>query len=221
VTPESSPLIAFGPQNSADVAKLLEGAGIALHAGSHPVSFEDHKLRLVPEDTITADAVVAMPDLEGPALAGLPAEPSGFIPVDEACRIQGCEREFAAGDATNFPVKQGGIAAQMAHAAARAIGVELDALVDAKPFSPTLDGTLVTGSGAHHLRQSLEMGTREGSLHHLSPIWEPMAKVSAPFLTEYLAEHADFGTSSGELKSDEVAEGLRGDWERPAPATES
>jgi sulfide:quinone oxidoreductase len=216
VTPEESPLVSFGPRNSADVAKLLEGAGITVLAGSRPTEWSDHELRLVPDRVITADEVVALPDLAGPAVPGLPGDSSGFISVDDACRVRGGEREFAAGDASDFPVKQGGIAAQMAHAAVRAIAVELDVLVDAKPFSPTLDGTLLTGNGAHHLRQSLAMGTREGSLHHLSPSWLPMTKVSAPFLSDYLAEHSDFPSSSGELESDRIVEDLKGDWESRA-----
>lgn len=217
VTPESSPLVAFGAHNSADVAQLLDNAGIEVHTGRHPESFEDRELRLVPDGAVPADEVVAMPTLEGPAIPGLPSDQDGFLPVDEACRITGCEREFAAGDATNFPVKQGGVAAQMANAAVRAIAVEIDVLVDAKPFRPTLDGTLLTGKGAHHLRQSLVMGTSETSQHQLSPDWLPLAKVTAPFLVDYLGEHSDFPGSSGELRSDEVAESVSGDWERRPP----
>jgi sulfide:quinone oxidoreductase len=208
VTPESTPLIAFGPQNSDDVAKLLESAGIAVHASSHPVRFEDHELAIVPEGTVPADEVVAMPDLEGPAIPGLPADPAGFIPVDDACRIVGREREYAAGDATNFPVKQGGIAAQMAQAVARAIAVDVGALVDAKTFRPTLDGTLLSGKGAHHLRQSLAMGSHEERGHQLRATWIPLEKVNATYLIDYLAEHTAFPGASGELDSDEVASGL-------------
>ncbi|HEX6116718.1 MAG TPA: FAD-dependent oxidoreductase [Solirubrobacterales bacterium] len=217
VTPESAPLVAFGTRNSADVANLLESAGIQVRTGEHPVAFEDGELRLIPEGAVAADEVVAMPTLEGPSIPGLPADQSGFIPVDEACRIEGHEREFAAGDATNFPVKQGGIAAQMAHAAVRAIAVELGALSDAEPFRPTLDGTLLTGKGAHHLHQSLTLGvSEESSRQHLSSTWLPMAKVTAPFLVDYLAEHSDFPSGRGELRSDEIAEGLSDEWERPA-----
>jgi hypothetical protein len=113
-------------------------------------------------------------------------------------------------------VKQGGIAAQMATAATRAIAVDLGVLVDARAFRPTLDATLLTGKGAHHLRQSLVMGVSEPARHQLSPTWLPLAKVTAPYLCDYLAEHSDFPSGKGELESDEIAEGLTEDWERGA-----
>jgi hypothetical protein len=88
-------------------------------------------------------------------------------------------------------------------------------LVDAKPFSPTLDGTLLTGKGAHHLRQSLVMGRHENRGHQLRASWLPLAKVTAPFLIDYLADHSDFPGASGELKGDEVASELSSDWDGP------
>ena len=53
--------------------------------------------------------------------AGLPHDAEGFVPVDEHGRVAGCDRVFAAGDVTDFPLKQGGLAAQQADAAADAI----------------------------------------------------------------------------------------------------
>ena len=192
VTPESAPLVAFGPDNSAEVARLLDEEAIETIAGTYPSRLADGRLELVPEGSIPVDEVVAMPRLEGPAIEGLPKDEAGFIPVDERCRVEGREREYAAGDATSFPVKQGGLAAQMAAAAARAIAADLGKLGDAEPFRPTLDGTLLTGRGAHHLRQSLVLGTGDPEAHRAQDEWLPLAKVTAPFLTDYLAEHAGF-----------------------------
>ncbi len=45
----------------------------------------------------------------------------GFIPIDPHCRVCGLEHVYAAGDATDFAVKHGGIAAQQADTAAEAI----------------------------------------------------------------------------------------------------
>ena len=214
VTSESSPLAAFGTHSSADVARLLEGAGIDLIEDRYPLDYASGELRLVPDGMVEVDEVVAMPQLEGPAISGLPTDQFGFIPVDESCRIKGREREFAVGDASNFPVKQGGIAAQMAGAAVRSIAVDLGVLVDARAFRPTLDATLLTGKGAHHLRQTLVMGTSETSRHQLSATWLPLAKVTAPFLVDYLADHSDFPSGSGELAGDEIVRDLEGEWER-------
>jgi len=214
VTSESSPLAAFGTHSSADVARLLEGAGIDLIEDRYPLDYASGELRLVPDGMVEVDEVVAMPQLEGPAISGLPTDQFGFIPVDESCRIKGREREFAVGDASNFPIKQGGIAAQMAGAAVRSIAVDLGVLVDARAFRPTLDATLLTGKGAHHLRQTLVMGTSETSRHQLSATWLPLAKVTAPFLVDYLADHSDFPSGSGELAGDEIVRDLEGEWER-------
>ena len=45
------------------------------------------------------------------------------MPIDDHCAVVGADWVFAAGDVTTFPIKQGGIAAQQAVAAAEAIAV--------------------------------------------------------------------------------------------------
>ena len=52
---------------------------------------------------------------------------------------------FAAGDATTFPIKQGGLATQQADAAASTIAHALGANVEPMPFAPVLRGLLLTG----------------------------------------------------------------------------
>ena len=82
----------------------------------------------------------------GPAVRGLPADADGFIPVDRHARVSGVERVFAAGDGTTFPVKQGGLATQLADAGAAHIAAELGAELDPEPFDPVLRGQLITGA---------------------------------------------------------------------------
>ena len=86
-----------------------------------------------------------MPRLVGPSLRGIPAERDGFIHTDPHGRVPGLEDVFAAGDATTFPVKQGGLAAQQADAVAEAIAASVGADIDPQPFRPILRGTLLTG----------------------------------------------------------------------------
>ena len=66
-----------------------------------------------------------MPRVAGPAVRGLPgAGAHGFLPIDKHCSVPGTGgRVFAAGDAANYPIKHGGLGAQMADAAAAAIAV--------------------------------------------------------------------------------------------------
>ena len=121
VTPERQPLELFGAQASQTVRELLNERGIELHASRYPVRFEDGQLSLIPNGTLAAERVVSLPSLLGPQLEGLPADPDGFIPVDLHGLVQGEEDVYAAGDATNSPIKQGGVASQQADAAAEAI----------------------------------------------------------------------------------------------------
>ena len=68
-------------------------------------------------EEVRADVVISLPVMTGPALAGLPMDDDGFIPVDEHSRVTGAEDVYAAGDGTNFPLKQGGLATQQAELA--------------------------------------------------------------------------------------------------------
>ena len=51
---------------------LLETRGIGLRTRAAPVGFGDGVLRLADGSTVAADAVVALPKLEGPGLEGIP-----------------------------------------------------------------------------------------------------------------------------------------------------
>jgi len=63
--------------------------------------------------------VVALALLEGPRIAGLPSDAQGFIPVTELGELRGLDGVYAAGDATAYPIKHGGVAAQKADVAPR------------------------------------------------------------------------------------------------------
>ncbi len=136
VTPEDVPLELFGRVIGEQMALLLGERGIAVVAGAHPVAFEDGRLHVAPGDPIETEAVVSLPCLEGRRIDGLPAGIDGFLPVDEHCRVFGVEDVFAAGDVTAFPVKQGGIAAREADAAAEAIATAAGCELDPAPFDP-------------------------------------------------------------------------------------
>ena len=72
--------------------------------------------------------------LAGPRLKGLPADEAGFIPIDEHARVTGVEDVYAAGDGTNFPIKQGGLGTQQADAAAEHIARRAGADVEPAAF---------------------------------------------------------------------------------------
>ena len=99
------------------------------------------------------------------------------------------ERVFAAGDGTTFPVKQGGIATQLADAGAEQIAAELGAAVDPEPFDPVLRGQLITGAESLHMKHELTGGHGEGQAS-LDYLWWPPQKVGGRYLAAWLGHTA-------------------------------
>lgn len=186
VTPEDAPLEVFGTEASGEVVRLLHERGIEFLPAHWPVSVDGHGLVTAPFEMLDADRVIALPAMSGPAIRGLPEAPGGFIPTDAHGRVIGAEDVYAAGDGTAFPVKQGGLAAQQAGAAAAAIASVAGADVEPRPFRPILRGILLTGSEPHYLRAELARAGRPSETAG-QPLWWPPAKLAAPSLAPYLA----------------------------------
>ena len=184
VTPEPRPLQLFGAAASEVVAEQLELHGIDLLADTTPVAVEGRSLRLLPNQRMEADRVVALPRLEGLRLAGLPHDANGFVPTDANGRVRGLYDVYAAGDLTDFPVKQGGIATQQADAAAESIAAAAGAPVEPRPFKPVLRGLLLTGMTPRYLRA--EPGSL-ASEADTEPLWWPPAKIVGRHLAPFLA----------------------------------
>jgi sulfide:quinone oxidoreductase len=187
VTPEVEPLQVFGPPASAAMRELLDSRGVALHLGAYACGFAHGVLELVPEAALGFDRVIALPRLEGAPLDGIPQTLAGFISVDAHCRVHGFETVFAAGDITSFPVKQGGIAAQQADAAAEAIAVSLGVDVELHPFRPVLRGLLLTGREPRYLRRELTGRPEHDPVAAYEPLWWPPAKIVGRHLAPFLA----------------------------------
>jgi sulfide:quinone oxidoreductase len=186
VTPEPEPLAIFGRRASDAVAALLAARRVGLRTNSSVVEDEHEGLHVVPGGTpVRAGVVLALPSLEGPCVAGLPADPHGFVPVDEYGRVEDSPDVYAAGDGTNFPVKQGGLATQQADAVAEHIAARLGAHVDAGPFRPHLRGQLITGAESLHMKHELTGGHGEG-VASLDYLWWPPQKVSGRYLSAWL-----------------------------------
>jgi len=186
VTPELRPLQLFGETASDAVGSLLDAAGVAFVGGSYAVEHADGYLLLLSGDALPVERVVALPGLRGQRIDGVPQTLEGFIDVDEHCCVNGVDGVFAAGDVTSFPVKQGGIAAQQAVAAAEAISVLAGAPVVPHPFRPVLRGLLLTGAEPQYLRRDLA-GDGERDWASASPIWWPPTKIVGRRLAPFLA----------------------------------
>jgi sulfide:quinone oxidoreductase len=186
-TPEDRPLDAFGATPSGVVADLLAARRIEFNGSSYVIE-SDVGLHVMPrEHPLEAGAVVALQALHGPALAGLPADDDGYIPVDEFGRVEGLEDVYAAGDGTNFPVKQGGLAAQQADAVAAHIAAGLGAGVEALPFEPVLRAQLLTGADSLYFVHELTGGHGDGVVSS-DILWSPPEKVAGRYLAAWLRD---------------------------------
>ncbi len=189
VTPEEDPLAVFGPAAGRALRGLFADRGIALKTGASAEGIKDGKLQLRPRGTLEVDRVITLAQLAGPAVAGLPSDAAGFIPVDEHSRVAGLEDVYAAGDGTDFSVKQGGIATQQADAAAEAIAAKMGVPVVPSPIRPTLRGRLLTGIGPTYMRAQIGGASGERSDVAANPLWWPPSKIAGRYLAPYLAGH--------------------------------
>jgi sulfide:quinone oxidoreductase len=190
VTPEERPLGLFGPAASEAITALLEERNVEVCERVCPVAFERNLLSLKPGGTIAADRVVALPRLEGPRIAGVPRDAHGFIQTDASGCVHGLTDVYAAGDATSFPVKQGGLAAQQADAAAEAIAAMAGAELTPQPFRAILRGLILTGGAPLFARAELT-GTGQPYEAGTDALWWPPGKIVGRYLAPYLAEHSD------------------------------
>jgi sulfide:quinone oxidoreductase len=191
VTPEESPLVLFGTTASETVAGILSENGVDVITSAHAEVPSPGQVSIRPGDRkLEADRIVALPQLFGPATPGLPkTAPDGFISVDLHCRVQGLERVYAAGDATAFPVKFGGIAAQQADTAAQAIAALAGAQLEPQPFHPIIHGVLLGARRPLYLSAHVTGGHgSSSSASETPPEGHGGAKIDARYLSAYLAE---------------------------------
>jgi sulfide:quinone oxidoreductase len=202
VTPEQKPLEQFGRVASETVQDLLDEREISVHTRSYAVEAADGELLLLRHGAVPADRVIALPRLHGQPIGGVPQTIDGFIPVDPHGSVDAAD-VFAAGDITNFPVKQGGIAAQQALAAAEAIAAWAGVDLEPRPFRPVLRGLLLTGAQPRYLRRDLTAG-QESSWASEAPIWWPPAKIVGRHLARFLATLAGVEVPSEEAVAEDA-----------------
>ena len=144
-TPEATPLELFG---DAAVGRALAEAGVEFLGG-----------RRTGAPAPAADRIVSLPLVRGPRIPGVPT--TGLyelIPVDAYGRVDGLAGVYAVGDATDHPLKQGGIACQQAVTAAAHIA----APATATPFVPRVRATLLTGGEPIELGEGAAPGKVPG-----------------------------------------------------------
>ena len=188
ITPEKHALGVFGRRVSERIEDLLADARITLMKDTVARAVKGDLIELVGGETIPTDGAVALPRLEVTSLDGVPQDAQGFIPADALGRVEGLDRVFAAGDATWFPIKQGGIATQQADAVASVIAALAGAGV--VPAAPdfVLRAALLTGARAQYVRSRI--GDPDGARLAGAALWWPTGKIAGRHLTGYLARRA-------------------------------
>ena len=127
MTPEERPLEVFG-----EVASRPSSAGSAAFVGATvPDRVIDGALVTRDGRLIPADAVIALPASHGPFIAACRTTTTASSSIDAHARVTA--RRLRGRRCTNEPVKQGGLAAQQADAAAEAIAAEAGAAVTPRP----------------------------------------------------------------------------------------
>ena len=187
VTPEAAPLAIFGQNVSSAVAELLGRAGIQTihsayaevpHAGELAINPGDRRLRV--------NRVIALPELCGPSVRGIPLSQHGFLRVDSYGRVLDAKDVYAAGDCTEFPVKHGGVSSEQADTVALSIAAEAGAPITPERFRPVIRGMLLTGDKPLYLTAKITGGHGFSSEIGETPTWEPPSKIAAKYLAPYL-----------------------------------
>jgi sulfide:quinone oxidoreductase len=183
-TPEEAPLVIFGAPASAAERDDLDEAGVDVLTRA-VVTAADGPLRIEPGGRpLDAQRIVALPRAVGRAPAGIATDERGFVVCDPHGQVAGTDMVWAAGDATAFPIKQGGLAAQQADAAAEAIASRVGADVEPQPFHPVLRGVLLIGRGQRWMRGPDDADEGAAARHAL--FWPP-TKIAGRYLAPYLA----------------------------------
>jgi sulfide:quinone oxidoreductase len=191
ITPEERPLALFGQEAAAGVQSLLDEARIQTITAAYAEVPRRGCVTIHPGDRqLEVERVVALPELFGPAVRGLPAAEHGFIPTDGHGQVRGAERVYAAGDATDFPVKHGGVAAEQADVAAEAIAALAGFEIECKGFEPVVRGILLTDGRPKYLTAQITGGHGCSSSISDTPTWDPPSKIAARYLSPYLDRHA-------------------------------
>jgi hypothetical protein len=150
-------------------------------------------LQLTPRLRRRVDRALFLPVVDGPAVAGLPHDRGGFIPVDGHGRVTGAPHCFAAGDATSLSLKHSALSASQATAVAEAIAAEAGADVVPSEWSSVLHGLLTLPPHFPGPPGSPWLDNRQPVTHCL---WWPPGHVAGRHLAPYLAS-SDRGVRPG------------------------
>ena len=176
VTPEPSPLTILGSRAEAVVARELKVAGISVVSAAQANVEPDHPVAVVLQPSgrrLVVDRVIALPELHGRQIAGIPVDENGFTEVDEYCRVRGLDDVWAIGDVAAFPLKSGGFAGEQAGVAAEDIAAAAGAAIEPRRFDPVGREELAGLPAGRFLESWLGAGD-DGLTTHLPTLGVPV-----------------------------------------------
>ncbi|HUA10796.1 MAG TPA: FAD-dependent oxidoreductase [Solirubrobacteraceae bacterium] len=186
VTPEEAPLAIFGRESSEVVRGLLADAGIEVICSAYAEVPRSGEVVVSPgERVLHAARIVALPELMGPSIAGLPEAANGFLKIDQHARVPETEGVYAAGDAVDFAVKHGAVGAQQADAAAEDVAALAGAAIEPQAFRPVISGMLLTGGHPLFMEADIAGGSGSAPAAYRAPAAES-GKLVTRFLTPAL-----------------------------------
>jgi sulfide:quinone oxidoreductase len=187
ITPEESPLAIFGSTASSAIAERLERAHVKTINSAYVEVPSAGEVVINPGDRhLHVKRVIALPELYGPSIRGIPLGEHGFIRVDPHGRVRDVEGVYAAGDAIDFPIKHGGVGSQQADVAAQSIAALAGASVTPEQFNPVIHGMLLTDGKPMYLTAKITGGHGFSSEVTDTPTWSPPSKIAAKYLAPYL-----------------------------------
>jgi sulfide:quinone oxidoreductase len=187
ITPEDSPLAVFGATASNAIAALLKRAGIKTINSAYAEVPSAGEVVVNPGDRrLHVNRVIALPELYGPGVRGIPLGEHGFIKVNPHGQVRDVEDVYAAGDAIDFPIKHGGLGSQQADAVAESIAARAGAPVTPEMLHPVIHGMLLTDAEPVYLTAKITGGHGFSSEITDAPTWSPAGKIAAKYLAPYL-----------------------------------
>jgi len=184
LTTEMRPLEVFGPTGSGAVADLLAEAGINVVTDTEVSEPEPGVFVTAGGRELDVQRVVTIPVMAGYSVPGVPADPHGFVPVDDEMRVRGLANAYAAGDGSTVAVKQGGVACQQADAIAERIAADAGAAVQPQPVSLVLRGRLMTGNTVRYMSDR----DQDGGEPEEPVLFAAHRKVDGRYLSPWIAQ---------------------------------
>src|ERR1019366_8371357 len=133
------------------------------------------------------DRLISLPTVIGPRIAGVATDAAGFIEVDDALKVCGSERVWAAGGCIAAALEHSALAARQADTAIEAIAAVSNDRTgprSTRPLgAPELTGMLLTGQRDRWLAEN-PAGTHEPSTRRL---WWPPGRAVGRMLAQQIA----------------------------------